>query len=388
VHHWISDPTDLTARLARRPARVGLDTEFIRERTYWPQLALVQIAIEDDILLVDPLVPGMCEALAPMLADRHILKVMHSASEDIVAFKRACGVAPTPLFDTQIAAGLAGIGAGMGYQRIVQDLLHVTLEKGEQRSDWLRRPLTASQLDYAADDVVHLDAIYRALASKLDELGRRAWLDEDSARLAAGADENGERWPHLSMRSAQFLDMAAQRRLLRLLRWRDAYARTNDRPRTWILDNELATALARNPPIDRDGLKRQMDATPKSPKSLLDPIWTALTTPWRMKRKRRPRRRTNATRSRCASCRTPRRKWRASLDCRMACWRRVVGWRRCWMATIGRARSRVGAVSCWSRGSSRCLRRTPRAEHQGAAINPRFAANSCNWKSDCSRSLL
>ena len=279
MHHWISDPTDLTARLARRPARVGLDTEFIRERTYWPQLALVQIAIEDDILLVDPLVPGMCEALAPMLADRHILKVMHSASEDIVAFKRACGVAPTPLFDTQIAAGLAGIGAGMGYQRIVQDLLHVTLEKGEQRSDWLRRPLTASQLDYAADDVVHLDAIYRALAEKLDELGRRAWLDEDSARLAAGADENGERWPHLSMRSAQFLDMAAQRRLLRLLRWRDAYARTNDRPRTWILDNELATALARNPPIDRDGLKRQMDATPKSPKSLLDPIWTALTTP-------------------------------------------------------------------------------------------------------------
>jgi ribonuclease D len=193
--------------------------------------------------------------------------------------KRACGVAPTPLFDTQIAAGLAGIGAGMGYQKIVQEMLGVALEKGEQRSDWLRRPLTDSQLHYAAQDVVHLDALYRALSDKLDALGRRAWLDEDSARLAQGADENGDRWPHLALRAAQFLDTDGQHRLLRLLRWRDAYARSSDRPRNWILDNELATALARTPPIDRDGLKRQLDAIPKSPRSLLDPIWNALTTP-------------------------------------------------------------------------------------------------------------
>ncbi|MGO4551991.1 ribonuclease D [Lysobacter sp. 2RAF19] len=284
MHLWITDPTDLAARLAHRPTRVGLDTEFIRERTYWPQLALVQIALEDadgnpQILLVDTLKDGMCEALAPMLADPGILKVMHSASEDIVAFKRSCGVAPTPLFDTQIAAGLAGVGAGMGYQRLVQELLGVALEKGEQRSDWLRRPLTESQMKYAADDVVHLDALYRGLSEQLESLGRRAWLDEDSARLAQGADEAGERWPHLSMRAAQFLDTAGQHRLLRLLRWRDAYARTSDRPRSWILDNELATTLARNPPIDRDALKRQLDAIPKSPRSLVDVIWTALTTP-------------------------------------------------------------------------------------------------------------
>ena len=284
VHHWIIDPTDLAARLAHRPTHVGLDTEFIRERTYWPQLALVQIAFDDadgtpQILLVDTLKDGMCEALAPMLADPAMLKVMHSASEDIVAFKRSCGVAPTPLFDTQIAAGLAGVGAGMGYQRLAQELLGVALEKGEQRSDWLRRPLSDAQLKYAADDVVHLDALYRGLAERLDSLGRRAWLDEDSARLAQGADEAGDRWPHLSMRAAQFLDTAGQRRLLRLLRWRDAYARSSDRPRSWILDNGLATTLARTPPIDRDGLKRQLDAIPKSPRSLVDAIWTALTTP-------------------------------------------------------------------------------------------------------------
>ncbi|KGQ20754.1 Ribonuclease D [Lysobacter dokdonensis DS-58] len=284
MHHWITDPTDLAARLAHRPTRVGLDTEFIRERTYWPQLALVQIALDDadghpQILLVDTLRDGMNAALAPMLADPAVLKVMHSASEDIVAFKRACGVAPTPLFDTQIAAGLAGIGAGMGYQRLVQEMLGVTLAKGEQRSDWLRRPLSDAQLQYAADDVVHLDALYRALSDKLDDLGRRAWLDEDSARLAQGADEAGERWPHLALRAAQFLDTPGQHRLLRLLRWRDAYARSSDRPRSWILDNELATTLARTPPIDRDALKRQLDAIPKSPRSLVDALWNALTTP-------------------------------------------------------------------------------------------------------------
>jgi len=224
-------------------------------------------------------VPGMNAALVPLLTDPSVLKVMHSASEDVVALKRACGVGPTPLFDTQIAAGIAGVGAGMGYQRIVQDLLGVALAKGEQRSDWLRRPLSPAQLEYAADDVVYLDALYTALAEKLDALGRRAWADEDSARMAQGVDENGDRWPHLALRTAQFLDIEGQRRLLRLLRWRDAYAKSSDRPRSWILDNELATTLARTPPIDRDALKRQLDAIPKSPRSLVDAIWTAVTTP-------------------------------------------------------------------------------------------------------------
>lgn len=279
-HRWIASPADLQACFAEKPARIGLDTEFIRERTYWPQLALVQIAVDDAVLLVDPLAPGIPEALASILTDEGILKVMHSASEDLVAFKHACGAVPSPLFDTQVAAALAGVGAGIGYQRLVQETTGVELAKGETRSDWLRRPLSPSQLQYAADDVRHLFALHDRLQARLDALDRLAWCEEDCARMVANARADVlDRWPHLALRAAQYLDADAQRRLLRLLRWRDAYARDSDRPRTWILDNELATALARDPPIDLAGLQRQLDAHPKASRRLADALWQALDTP-------------------------------------------------------------------------------------------------------------
>lgn len=291
VPTWINDPAALISRFVSAPARIGMDTEFIRERTYWPQLALVQIALESsdgdgpdgdppgEILLVDPLVPGMAEALAPILANPAILKVMHSPSEDLVAFKHACGVVPRPLFDTQLAAALAGIAGGLGYQKLVEQVTGIALAKGETRSDWLRRPLSPAQLEYAADDVRHLFEMHDVLDAQLGMLDRRDWLAEDAARVVTNAEtEAGELWPHLSMRTAQFLDRDSQRRLLRLLRWRDAYARDSDRPRSWILDNELAVALARTPPEDRDALQHQLDAHPKAPRKLGDAIWTALHT--------------------------------------------------------------------------------------------------------------
>ncbi|MFT4249027.1 MAG: ribonuclease D [Pseudomonas sp.] len=278
--HWITQPADLDAYLQRRPARIGLDTEFIRERTYWPRLALVQIAVDDAILLVDPLVPGIAEALRPWLTAPDIVKVMHSASEDLVAFKCACGVLPRPLFDTQIAAALTGIGAGIGYQKLVNELTGTLLAKGETRSDWLRRPLSPAQLDYAADDVRHLFALHDTLAARLHEQGRAGWLAEDCERLLATVEhDEAERWPHVAMRSAQFLERDAQLRLLRLLRWRDRQARQSDKPRSWILDNELAVALARTPPADEAALLRQLDKLPKAPRKLGGALWRALSTP-------------------------------------------------------------------------------------------------------------
>ncbi len=277
---WIDDPATLSAHLQDPPAWVGMDTEFIRERTYWPQLALVQLAIGEHILLIDPLAPGMADALRPLLTNPGVLKVMHSASEDLVALSHDCGALPAPLFDTQIAAALCGIGSGMGYQKLVLELTGVALAKGETRSDWLRRPLSASQLEYAADDVVHLGEFHRALDERLQALGRRDWLDQDCARmLANGADQQGDPWPHLSMRSAQYIEAPAQIRLLRLLRWRDRQARDSDKPRSWILDNELASNLARNPPMDRVALQAQLESHPKAPRKLGDAIWEALNSP-------------------------------------------------------------------------------------------------------------
>jgi len=279
VAYWIKTPAELDERYRQRPTRIGLDTEFIRERTYWPQLALVQMAVGDEILLIDPLIPGMNEALAPWLADTSILKIMHSASADLVTFKVACGVLPRPLFDTQIGASLAGIGGGMGYQKLVTAVTGVTLPKGETRSDWMRRPLSDAQLEYAADDVEYLFQIHDTLDARLTELGRRQWLQDDAERLLASVEHDEERWPHGARRSAQFMDTAAQLRLLRLLRWRDVQARASDKPRSWVLDNELAAVLARTPPADVDALSKLMEGFPKAPRKLATQVWQALTTP-------------------------------------------------------------------------------------------------------------
>ena len=204
--YWITHPAELEQRYQQHPDRIGLDTEFIRERTFWPQLALVQMAIGEEILLIDPLIPGMAEALKPWLTDTSITKVMHSASEDLVAFKHTCGVLPRPLFDTQIGAALAGIGSGMGYQKLVAAITGVTLPKGETRSDWMRRPLSPTQLEYAADDVVHLFALHDEIRSQLEQKGRTAWLQEDSERLLAQVTTYADLEPALLGRVEELID--------------------------------------------------------------------------------------------------------------------------------------------------------------------------------------
>ncbi len=278
--YWIKHPSELEERYQQRPDRIGLDTEFIRERTYWPQLALVQMAVGDEILLIDPLIPGMCEALKPWLTDTSITKIMHSASEDLVAFKCACDALPRPLFDTQIGAALAGIGGGMGYQKLVAEITGVTLPKGETRSDWLKRPLSDAQLEYAADDVEYLFALHDTISAQLQAKDRMQWLLDDGERMMTSVErDEGEHWPHLSMRASQFLEPDAQLRLLRLLRWREHQARLSDKPRSWILDNELANLLARTPPADYEAMLKVFGRFPKAPRKLAQSLWQALTTP-------------------------------------------------------------------------------------------------------------
>src|SRR5690606_32751241 len=137
-----------------------------------------------------------------------------------------------------------------------------------------------AQLEYASDDVEYLFALHDELSARLQSLGRMGRLEADATRMVDNArNDEREPWPPLAMRRAQLLHRQGQLRLLRLLRWRDTHARRSDKPRSWILDNELATALARHPPIDRAGLQRQLDATPKAPRSLGDPIWEAMQTP-------------------------------------------------------------------------------------------------------------
>jgi ribonuclease D len=271
MQHWIDDAATLARHLEawRGQPRVGLDTEFIRERTYYPQLALVQLSIPGEILLVDPLAQGVPAALKPLLEDASTTKIMHSASEDLQALARGADALPAPMFDTQVAAAMAGLGGGLGYQKLVETITGVTLEKGETRSDWLRRPLSESQLRYAAEDVAHLHELHDLLEPKLRELGRLDWLRGDAERALAGAGaaaEGDDPMPHLSVRSAQSLDAEGQARLRRLLRWRDAEARRADRPKSWVLDNELAVALSRRPFASFAPFNAMLDANPRAPR--------------------------------------------------------------------------------------------------------------------------
>ena len=278
--HPLTQPTQIEALAAHlaTTGQLALDTEFIRERTYFPKLALVQIGDGRVEVLIDPLHLPDPGPLRPLL-EGPTLKLMHSPGEDLQAFLHGWKLPLGPIFDTQHAAALCGYGAGKSYQALVAELTGVQLEKGETRSDWLRRPLSESQCEYAVDDVRHLHMMYAVLDAQLGKLGRHEWLAEDCARLVAAAHEDApEPFPHLAMRSAQRMDRAAQVRLRRLLLWRDARARTADRPRGWLLDNELLVPLAQRS-MSRERFEATLDSTSRAPRKgrSRDELWELLT---------------------------------------------------------------------------------------------------------------
>ncbi|MGY6569520.1 MAG: ribonuclease D, partial [Salinarimonas sp.] len=180
----ITDTAELAAtckRLAAHPF-VTVDTEFMRETTYYAKLCLIQIASPDEAVLIDPLADGI--DLAPFvarMADESTIKVFHSARQDVEIIWTMGEVIPTPLFDTQVAAMVCGYGDSVSYEQLANDLAKARIDKSSRFTDWSRRPLSEAQRAYALSDVTHLIPVYEALAARLEETGRSAWLDEEMA---------------------------------------------------------------------------------------------------------------------------------------------------------------------------------------------------------------
>lgn len=279
MHHWIATPDALggfAERLAAAPA-VGLDTEFMRVHTYWPELALLQACVDGEIWLVDPQACGPLHALAPLLARADCTKLMHSASEDVVALAPVARDGIDGLFDTQVAAAFVGLGPGIGYQRLVADLVGVALEKSETRSNWLARPLSAQQLRYAEADVIHLAALHVQLDQRLAARGMLQWCREDCARLARGAAPPTH--PHWDFKTLWKWSPDQQTRLRRLLAWRERTAQRIDRPRLWLFDNPAAVELVDRPPATQAELGARLAGQKGFPKRELASLWALLGAP-------------------------------------------------------------------------------------------------------------
>lgn len=257
---WITQQTDLDQHLAQwQPgSSVALDTEFMRINTFVPRLALVQACVDGRIVLLDAPALGVMTPFAAHLARADTLTVMHSASEDLEALAPLLPDGPALLFDTQIAASMAGLGFGLSYQKLVALLLGIDVPKAETRSDWLKRPLSAQQLEYAAQDVEHLMPIHAQLAAKLDELGRSTWLAEDCRRMIERiCHRESDPQPQRSARFAAHWPIEQQALLRRILLWRENTVRTIDCPRTWLLDETHAADLALKPPQSADELMQR-----------------------------------------------------------------------------------------------------------------------------------
>lgn len=255
----IERPEQLAAAVPRwRTAPwVAIDTEFVRESTFRARLGLVQIAVADEIALVDVVRIRDLSPLAAIVGAPGTRKILHSCSEDLPGLRRATGVPLAPLFDTQIAAAFAGLGSGLSYRALILALFDVPLDKGETRTDWMRRPLSPEQLRYAADDVDYLPEAGEALERRLVALGRLEWALEDSARLAA-ADADGPA-PEDAWRKVKGLErypVQVQAVAREIAAWREREAARLDVARPFLLRDETLLALARRSEVTPQDIVR------------------------------------------------------------------------------------------------------------------------------------
>jgi ribonuclease D len=260
IHPLITDTATLTAlidRLALSPF-VAVDTEFMRENTYWPELCLIQIADEQEAAAIDPLAEGI--DLKPLLdllvENREVLKVFHAGGQDLEIVHNLTGKVPIPLFDTQIAAMALGYGEQVGYSSLIESMLGHSLDKGARFTDWSRRPLDKRQIDYAIADVTHLSTIFPKMVDKLRKNGRGGWLDEEMERLAdpsSFAFPPEDAWKRLKLPSR---NPAVLGRLKALAGWRETEARNKNLPRGRIVKDETLGELSSHPPKTQEDLGR------------------------------------------------------------------------------------------------------------------------------------
>lgn len=246
----------LCARLAQAEW-LTVDTEFLREKTYYPQLCLIQVASPTEVACIDPQKVGSLDPLVALFADPRILKIFHAARQDMELFWHSHRMLPAPVFDTQVAAPLLGYPEQMGYAALVKERLGMDIDKSETRTDWSRRPLTQSQLDYAAADVRHLAELFPPLRAELAQRGRLEWLGEDFAALCdPAAYENHPEQAWRRLRGLQKFRGPALACAQALAAWREQRAQQENRPRKWVLDDDALLTLARIKVQTAEDLKR------------------------------------------------------------------------------------------------------------------------------------
>lgn len=264
--HWIRDDASLAAHCAAWQSLpfVAVDTEFMRVDTFYPIAGLIQVGDGASAFLIDPLSIQQWQPLAALLENPAVVKVLHACSEDLEVLLRLTGSLPAPLFDTQLAAAYLNLGFSMGYSRLVQEVLGIDLPKGETRSDWLQRPLSETQVSYAAEDAVHLAEVYAKLRPRLSD-ERAGWVLEDGAELVAQLRREVD--PDELYRDAK-LAWKLSRGQLAVLRelcaWREREARARDVPRNRIVREHSLWPLAKTQPDNLQALSRIEDMHPRT----------------------------------------------------------------------------------------------------------------------------
>jgi ribonuclease D len=248
------DLNELCSSLARHPY-VAVDTEFLREQTFYSVLCLVQLAGPDDEAIVDPLAPGI--DLAPfwaLMANPGVVKVFHSGRQDIEIVWHKAKLIPTPVFDTQVAAMVCGFGEAISYVNLVKQTVGADLDKSSRFTDWSRRPLSKDQMTYALGDVTHLRGVYQKLKLEIEASGRESWVDEEMQTLTDPATYDTrpeEAWRRLKLRVKSRKALAV---LIELAAWRDELAQRQDVPRQRVLRDEVLYDIANQMPTDTEKL--------------------------------------------------------------------------------------------------------------------------------------